>query len=64
VFELESASGDKETSDPIAAGEKETRWTPRMRVKAGEKYTWRVGIVEGRWKGPLATSTFQGKARP
>ena len=64
VFELESASGDKETSDPIAAGENETKWTPRMPVKAGEKYTWRVGIVEGQWKGPLATSTFQGKARP
>jgi hypothetical protein len=64
VFELETASGEKETSDPIEAGEKETKWTPRMQVKSGEKYTWRVGVVEGRWKGPLATSTFQGKARP
>lgn len=64
VFELENSSGEKETSDPIAAGEKETKWTPRMQVKAGEKYTWRVGVVEARWKGPLATSTFQGKARP
>jgi hypothetical protein len=64
VFELENGSGEKETSDPIAAGEKETKWTPRMPVKAGEKYTWRVGVVEARWKGPLATSTFQGKARP
>lgn len=64
VFELENASGEKETSDPIAAGEKETKWTPRMQVHAGEKYTWRVQIVEGRWKGPSATSTFQGKTRP
>jgi|SRR5579884_1765885 len=64
VFELETASGVKETSDPIAAGEKETKWTPRMQVKAGEKYTWRVQAVERQWKGPLATATFQGKARP
>ncbi len=64
VFELENASGAKETSDPIPAGEKETKWTPHMQVNAGEKYTWRVQIVEGQWKGPLAVSTFQGKARP
>ncbi len=64
VFELENASGVKETSDPIAAGEKETKWTPRMQVKAGEKYTWRVQAVEGQWKGPPASATFQGKARP
>lgn len=64
VFELENASGVKETSDPIPAGEKETTWAPRMQVNAGEKYTWRVQAAEGRWKGPLATSTFQGKARP
>ncbi len=64
VFELENASGVKETSDLIAAGEKETKWTPHMQVKAGDKYTWRVQAVEGQWKGPLATATFQGKARP
>ncbi len=64
VFELENDSGVKETSDLIAAGEKETKWTPRTQVKAGEKYTWRVQAVEGQWKGPLATATFQGKARP
>jgi hypothetical protein len=64
VFELENASGDKEKSDPIEAGEKETKWAPRMEVKAGEKYTWRVRVVEGRWEGPLATSAFLGKSRP
>lgn len=64
VFELENASGVKETSTPIAAGEKETKWTPRMQVSGGEKYTWRVQAVEGQWKGPPAASTFQGKTRP
>jgi hypothetical protein len=64
VFELANAGGEKETSEPIAAGEKETKWTPRMHVKAGEKYTWYVRVVDGEWKGPQATSTFQGKARP
>jgi len=57
VFELASASGDKETGT-VAAGEKETRWAPEMKVKAGEKYTWRVRAIDGRWKGPVATSSF------
>jgi hypothetical protein len=57
VFELEGASGGKEeaTVDP---GDKETKWTPKLKLKAGEKYTWRVRAAEGDWKGPTATSTF------
>lgn len=57
VFELSSASGDKETGT-VAAGEKETRWAPGMKVKAGQKYTWRVRATDGSWKGPVATSSF------
>ncbi len=64
VFELVNAAGQRETSEPIAPGEKETKWTPRMQVKAGEKYRWNVLAVDGQWKGPAASSTFQGKARP
>jgi hypothetical protein len=61
-FVVESAAGEREVSDPVPAGEKETTWTPRLEVKAGEKYTWRVQAVEGDWKGPANTATFKGKA--
>ena len=57
VFVLEAASGGKE-EETVAAGDKETRWTPKMKLKAGEKYTWRVHAVEGEWQGPVATSRF------
>jgi hypothetical protein len=57
VFVLEGASGGKE-EETVAAGDKETRWTPKMKLKAGEKYTWRVHAVEGGWQGPAATSGF------
>jgi len=62
VFEIEDASGAKETSSPIAAGQKETEWSPRLEVQAGKRYTWRVRPVDGEWKGPVAESSFQGKA--
>jgi hypothetical protein len=57
VFELEGASGGKEEAT-VEAGEKETKWTPKMKVKAGEKYTWRVRATDGDWKGPVVTSGF------
>jgi hypothetical protein len=57
VFELEGASGAKEEGT-VDAGTKETRWTPSLKLKAGEKYTWRVRASEGAWKGPVATSSF------
>jgi hypothetical protein len=57
VFELEAVSGGKEEGT-VESGDKETKWTPKMKLKAGEKYTWRVRAVEGEWKGPAATSSF------
>jgi hypothetical protein len=64
VFELENGAGEKEVSPALDAGEKETKWQPRMEVKAGEKYTWRVRVSDAGLKGTVATSTFQGKPRP
>jgi hypothetical protein len=60
VFELEGASGGKEEAT-IEAADKETKWTPKMKVKAGEKYIWRVRAVDGDWKGPQVTSAFTVK---
>jgi hypothetical protein len=57
VFELEDATGGKEEAT-VEAGDKETKWTPKLKLKAGEKYTWRVRAADGDWKGPTATSTF------
>jgi hypothetical protein len=57
VFELKGASGDKEEAT-VEPGEKETRWTPKLKVKAGEKYTWTVRAAEGDWKGPPAATAF------
>jgi len=62
IFELENGSGDKETSAPVAAGDKVTTWTPQRKVKPGEKYTWRVWATDGTWKGPVASASYQGKA--
>jgi hypothetical protein len=64
VFEIENAKGDKEKSEPIAAGDKETKWTPKMQVKAGQKYTWRIKAVDGKWTGPVADVSFKGKSSP
>jgi hypothetical protein len=62
VFELKNDAGEKETSPELAAGEKETRWTPSMEVKPGVKYTWRVWVADGKWKGVAAEASFRGKA--
>jgi hypothetical protein len=64
VFEISNAAGDKETSQPTEAGERANvaSWTPKMAVKAGEEYTWRVWAVAGDWKGPAITATFKGKS--
>jgi hypothetical protein len=60
VFELEGSSGDKEEGT-VEAGDKTTKWTPKLKLKAGEKYTWRVKATEGDWKGTVATSGFTVK---
>jgi hypothetical protein len=64
VFEIEDGQGHKEVSPAVQPGAKETKWSPKMEVKAGTKYRWRVGAVDGAWKGPQASATFQGQPRP
>jgi hypothetical protein len=63
VFEISGPSGDKETSDPVSAGERANlaSWAPKMQVKGSGEYTWRVWAVSGDWKGPAITATFRGK---
>lgn len=61
IFEINAGGGtEQETSPPIAAGEKEIRWSPNLAVKAGVKYTWRVKATDGQWTGPIASSEFKG----
>jgi hypothetical protein len=66
VFIISNAAGDEEGSKPFAleAGSKEASWKPKMVVKAGEKYSWRVFAVAPDWRGPELTATFKGKSAP
>lgn len=58
VFEIVDATGTKEVSPPIAAGDKQTKWSPHMELKPGQRYTWRVRAVQGDWKGPVTRAVF------
>jgi hypothetical protein len=44
VFEIENAQGERETSEPISSGIKQTEWTPKMQLKPGARYAWRVYV--------------------
>jgi hypothetical protein len=61
-FEIEDAKGKKERSKLTPEGNKETSWTPEMKIETGQKYTWRVW-VPARKEGEaiVATTTFKGK---
>jgi hypothetical protein len=63
VFTLEGEGGSKEEAT-VAAGEKETRWTPKRKLTPGGRYTWRVRAVDGEWRGPEAVSSFVVKEEP
>jgi hypothetical protein len=70
-FEIKDSDGRTESSGAVAPGEKQTRWTPEMKIEPVETYTWRVWTVTQRkdrrtgktepWKGPVVTFQFQGK---
>jgi hypothetical protein len=63
-FILESLAGDKESSPAVAPGKKQTKWTPKMKVRPGQKYTWKAWAAEGTWQSRVVTSHFEGKDRP
>jgi hypothetical protein len=60
LFEIVGENGDREklAVSPRKGG---TRWTPKMKVKAGVKYTWSVRVTEDNSEGPAATVTFAVK---
>jgi hypothetical protein len=61
VFAVQGA--DQETSPEVKAGDKVTKWAPKLALKAGEKYTLRVRATDGDWKGPVTTVHFTVKGR-
>ena len=58
VFEIEGPGDAKETSDPIRAGKSQTTWQPKLSLRPGQSYTWRVRTTEGDWTGHAAAATF------
>jgi hypothetical protein len=63
VFAIDDGSGNQEVSDPIAPGDKQTQWTPKMSLKGDAKYTWRVWTKDdGKEDKSLAVvTTFKTK---
>jgi hypothetical protein len=62
-FEIENASGEKESSGAVEQRQKQTEWSPKMQIKAGEKYTWRVWVNDPKLlgansHGPIADAVF------
>ena len=61
-FTIESLDGRKDSSGPVPSGEKQTKWTPKMKLRAGGTYTWSVAASAGSGQlYPAATSTFIAK---
>jgi hypothetical protein len=61
VFEITGPNGEKETSKPVTAGKSRTVWTPQLRVRNGQSYTWRVWTVKEGWTGQAALATFRAE---
>jgi len=62
AFELVGDNGDKEKGTVERPCKKQgCTWTPKMKLKAGVKYTWSVRATQDDWKGPAATATFTVK---
>ncbi|HEV8292837.1 MAG TPA: hypothetical protein VGP94_12975, partial [Tepidisphaeraceae bacterium] len=61
-FEIENLAGEKESSGAVEQGQKQTEWSPKIQLKSGEKYTWRVWVDDGKTRGPIADATFVARA--
>jgi hypothetical protein len=59
VFEIEGPENARETSAPLPAGDRETSWSPRLQLKNGAAYQWRVRVVKDGWAGQSAASSFR-----
>lgn len=59
VFDLvELKSGARLRSDPIPAGDRQTTWSSKMKLKPGERYSWQVEAIDGDWKVRSAETEF------
>ena len=63
IFEIEGPGGVREASDPIRPGRGETSWQPRLALREGQSYTWRVRATQAEWKGHPASATFTASGR-
>jgi hypothetical protein len=63
VFAVQGPGADQETSPEVKAGDKVTKWAPKLALKAGETYTLRVRATDGDWKGPVTSVRFTVKGR-
>ena len=61
VFEITGPNGEKEISKPVTAGKSRTIWTPQLRVRNGQSYTWRVWTVKDGITGQPAVATFRAE---
>lgn len=59
VFDIEGGGAAREMSEPIAAGKGETAWTPKLRLRSGERYVWRVWVVKDNTRGQPAAAMFR-----
>jgi hypothetical protein len=59
LFELRTRGGEIERSPTLAPGEGTTSWTPKLLVRAGERYEWQAQAALDGWASAPVTSCFQ-----
>ena len=61
MFEIVGPDGAREASAAIKAGKGETSWSPRLQLRGGASYTWRVWTVSNGDKGAPASSVIKAQ---